>query len=207
MTDESTSTGAVTPEMPEGAEGTLAAAGTETVERTFSQADLDRIVQERLARERQKYADYGDLKAAAGKLRDIEEANKSEVERAREKAAAAEARATAAESESREVRVRAAIVAEAARKGVVDPDAAVALMDRSQLAFDDDGTPSNVAEAMDSLLTAKPYLAGGTRASADQGARSGSKVSSQDALRLLETDPAKFDELVRKGDIPKNIFG
>jgi hypothetical protein len=40
--------------------------GTEqNVEKTLSQADVDRIVKERLARERQKYADYDDLKAKA----------------------------------------------------------------------------------------------------------------------------------------------
>lgn len=33
--------------------------------RTFSQADLDRIVADRVARERAKYADYGDLKRKA----------------------------------------------------------------------------------------------------------------------------------------------
>lgn len=34
-------------------------------DKTLSQADVDRIVKERLARERQKYADYDDLKAKA----------------------------------------------------------------------------------------------------------------------------------------------
>lgn len=34
-------------------------------EKTLSQADVDRIVKERLARERQKYSDYDDLKAKA----------------------------------------------------------------------------------------------------------------------------------------------
>lgn len=34
-------------------------------EKTLSQADVDRIVQERLARERQKYADYDELKSKA----------------------------------------------------------------------------------------------------------------------------------------------
>lgn len=39
--------------------------GGQTADKTLSQADVDRIVQERLARERQKYADYDDLKAKA----------------------------------------------------------------------------------------------------------------------------------------------
>lgn len=38
----------------------------------FTQADVDRIVGERLAREREKFADYDDLKAAAGKATEFQ---------------------------------------------------------------------------------------------------------------------------------------
>lgn len=37
-----------------------------------TQEDLDKVIGARLAREREKYADYDDLKAAAGKLADAE---------------------------------------------------------------------------------------------------------------------------------------
>lgn len=40
---------------------------------TFTQADVERIVNERLARERKKYADYGDLKERASKAQTVEE--------------------------------------------------------------------------------------------------------------------------------------
>ena len=40
-----------------------------------SQADFDRIVQTRIERERAKFADYEDLKAAAGRVQDLEKAN------------------------------------------------------------------------------------------------------------------------------------
>lgn len=53
-------------------------------DKTFTQADLDRIVSERLTRERSKYADYDELKTKAGKLDEIEQANKTEVEKLRE---------------------------------------------------------------------------------------------------------------------------
>ena len=39
-----------------------------TTDQTFTQADLDRIVSERLQRERAKFADYDDLKAKAAGL-------------------------------------------------------------------------------------------------------------------------------------------
>lgn len=42
-------------------------------EQTFTQADVDRIVRERVQRERAKYADYDDLKAKAGQSTTLEE--------------------------------------------------------------------------------------------------------------------------------------
>lgn len=50
-----------------------------------------------------------------------------------------------------------------ARVGLVDAEAALALMDRSGIAVDGDGTVSGVKEALDALLAAKPYLAAGHR--------------------------------------------
>lgn len=66
--------------------------------RTLTQADIDRIVEDRLKRERAKFSDYDELKAKADKLAEIENANRSEAEKAAEKAAAAEKRAADAEA-------------------------------------------------------------------------------------------------------------
>lgn len=62
-------------------------------ERTFTQADLDRIVAERLQRERAKYPDYEVLKDKAAKFDSIEEASKSELQKATELAAKEKTRA------------------------------------------------------------------------------------------------------------------
>lgn len=60
-----------------------------------SQEELDRRIGERLKRERDKvagqFSDYEDLKAKAAKFDDIEQAQKSELERAKERADKAEA--------------------------------------------------------------------------------------------------------------------
>ena len=69
------------PENIEGVENT-AEAGNNT-EKKLTQAEVDRVVQERIAREREKFADYEDLKSRAEKLADIEEAQKSQTERER----------------------------------------------------------------------------------------------------------------------------
>jgi len=42
-------------------------------EQTFTQADLDRVVAERLAREREKFKDYGELKAKAEGAKTVEQ--------------------------------------------------------------------------------------------------------------------------------------
>ena len=51
-------------------------------ERTFTQAELDAIVGDRLKRERAKYADYDEFKAKAAKFDEAEEASKSELQKA-----------------------------------------------------------------------------------------------------------------------------
>lgn len=56
-----------------------------------TQADLDKIIGERVKRERDKYADVKDLRAKAAEFDKLTEANKSEVQKANDRAAAAEA--------------------------------------------------------------------------------------------------------------------
>jgi hypothetical protein len=62
----------------------------QTSTKTFTQADIDRIVAERVTREQKKYADYADLKKAAAKLAKIEDDQKTEVEKLGEQLSAAQ---------------------------------------------------------------------------------------------------------------------
>jgi hypothetical protein len=57
------------------------------------QADLDKIIGQRLGREKAKYADFDTYKASHERLQQIEDANKTELERLRERAEKAEAQA------------------------------------------------------------------------------------------------------------------
>jgi hypothetical protein len=76
-----------TPEKPE----PVAEKTTAPTEKTFTQAELDRIVGERLDRQKgqltSQYADYDDLKTASEQLREIKDAQKSEQEKANDKIA------------------------------------------------------------------------------------------------------------------------
>lgn len=71
-----------------------------------SQEELNKIISERVARERAKFADYSDLKSKAAKFDELDQASKTEQERLTERLAAAEARA--AEVEARALRLEVA---------------------------------------------------------------------------------------------------
>lgn len=132
-------------------------AATPASEKTFTQADLDKIVKERLQREREKHADYDQLKAAADKLKAIEDAQLSETERTQKKLAEAEAARLAAENERDNTKYESAIIAEAAKLNFNDPNDAVLLVDRSQLKIVD-GKVQGAPEAVKSLAESRKYL-------------------------------------------------
>ena len=68
-------------------EPTTPAAEGQQPERTFTQAEMNAIISDRLSRERSKYADYGDLKAKAQQFDAAQDAGKTELQKANEKAA------------------------------------------------------------------------------------------------------------------------
>lgn len=83
--------------------------GTETTNqepRTFTQEELDKIVQTRLLHEQKKYGDYEALKEKAAQLDAIKEANKTELQRATERAESLQAQidALTRQSELRDIR-------------------------------------------------------------------------------------------------------
>lgn len=67
------------------------------VTRTFTQADVDKIVQDRLARDRKDRADYDELKKKAEAYDAMAEAAKTDLEKATEKAVALQAKVDAYE--------------------------------------------------------------------------------------------------------------
>lgn len=64
-------------------------------ERTFTQSELNAIVADRLGREREKYQDYATLKEKADKYDAEQEASKTELQKATERAAALQAQVEA----------------------------------------------------------------------------------------------------------------
>ena len=78
----------------------------EAPERTFTQAEMNAIIADRLSRERAKYADYDALKEKADQFDAAQEAGKTELQKANERAAALQTQVDALTraNEVREVR-------------------------------------------------------------------------------------------------------
>ena len=75
-------------------------------EKKFSQADVNKAINERIARERSKFAGFEDLKAKAARLDELEEAQKTEQQKQADALAVAQKAAAAAAAET--VRYKAA---------------------------------------------------------------------------------------------------
>lgn len=119
--------------------------------RTFTQADIDKAVQDRLHRERQKFADYDELKAKV-------DAQKSEAEKAVEAARAEGAKEVASKYQKRlfEAEVR----SHAAALKFRDAGDALSVFGDSEGLVSDDGSVNGEAiqKRLSEIASQKPYL-------------------------------------------------
>jgi hypothetical protein len=141
---------------------------------------VDRIVQERLAREKAKYADYDKFKEDSEKLAEIESANQTELQKVQAQAAkdkedreAAERKVQEQQVESQALLRRSQVETAAIKAGAVDPADVHALLsardfkvkkDDKELAvtIGDDGQVTGVEEVVKAFLEEKPNLVGNT---------------------------------------------
>jgi hypothetical protein len=127
----------------------------------LTQAEVDRIVKDRVARERAKFADYDDVKARAAKFDEIDTANKTELEREKEARAAAETKATQASTTAERVAIRSAVIAAAAEAGALKPSDVVALLPKGAVTvtLTDDGEVEVVGaeEAVAAILKERQH--------------------------------------------------
>jgi hypothetical protein len=128
--------------------------------KTFTQEELDRIISERLQREREKYKDYDALKQKAAEFDKLQESQLSEQEKLQKRLAELEREKESWQRERQERTLKYETMLTASRLGIVDPEAAYRLLDLSKLEFAEDGTPKNLEQALKELIKAKPYLAG-----------------------------------------------
>ena len=138
--------------------------------RTFTQDELDAIVKDRVKRERKSWEQ---------KIKEEKEkAAMSEAERLKAEKEEAEKNATAAIERANQRLIRSEVIAQAAKLNIVDPDAALALMNKEDVKVEDDDTVTGVKKSLEALIKAKPYLVSTTstkKTGDDQGDDKGSK--------------------------------
>lgn len=139
--------------------------------KTFTQEEIDKIIAERIARERKKYADYEELKAKAleyeQKLEEQRLAELSEKERAEEIAKKYEEERNQyakqleeLQSTIREEKIRNAFITKAQAAGVAYIDDAYKLADLSKVEVGEDGTINGIDDVVKALVESKPFLVG-----------------------------------------------
>lgn len=145
--------------------------------RTFTQDELNVVVSDRLRREREKYADYDDLKAAKVRLDGIDQERLTELEKVQKRAADAEQERDLARQRAQDTAIRAALMMEAAKAGALHPEDAFQLADLGGVTLNDDGNVQGAVEAVAELLKGKRLvLKGRSAADLDAGAGGGDRT-------------------------------
>jgi hypothetical protein len=175
-------------------------AGDEKFQAITSQEELDRIVGRRLNKERARFADYDQLKDKAKKYDELDEQNKSELEKAQARAEAAEKAAADARDEAKATRLRSAVISEAVTQKAAKPDQVFRLIDASEFDLDDDGQPKNASAVVGAFLAENPHMVdGGTNGAGKQGADQGTRSGGKGDDQLTREDLAKMSpEAIRK---------
>lgn len=91
-------------------------------------------------------------------IADLQDKDKTDLEKANERVSTLERSLSAAVEGQKQTLIRMSVERTARTLGIIDEEAAFALMDRSGLEVSDDGTVTGVKEALEALLVAKPYL-------------------------------------------------
>ena len=177
--------------------------GQEQQERTFTQAELDRIVQERVARvKREAPPDYEDLRAKAAKLEELEAAQLSELEKAQKAREKAEAKAAEAIERANRRLVEAAIREAGVELRAVKPEHLPRLIDTESVTIGDDGQVTGAGEAVKAFLEANPEYVGSERPKpgpVDQGARGGGAVDQLTREDMSRMSPEEIDKAYNEG--------
>jgi len=155
------------PNLDAGDPGDSGAPPSGDASKTFTQEELDRIVGDRLARERSKLGDLDEIRRKAEEFDRLAEERKTELEKERDRASRETEERVRNEIEPawKKRLVRSEVRSIAAGK-LADPNDAISLLELEKFELDEDGNvdEEKVAKAIEKLLEAKPYLAAnGTR--------------------------------------------
>lgn len=204
MSEEETQAAEAAAQAAAAAAAAAAEEAAKATPKTFTQEELDRVLADRLKREREKYGDYEELKAKADRLKELEDADKDELTRAQERIGELEQGKTDAEKRAERILIRSAVLAEAAKQGAADPETVLALLKDAgtvggktpKVIIGDDDQVTGTQDAVTALLEAKKFLVGSRRPGPGDG---GARTTAPSEGDLSEVnDPAKVRELAKK---------
>ena len=132
--------------------------GESTAEPTYTQEQVNQMMGKTRREERGKYSDYGTLKERAAKADELEQAQLTEKERLEARVEQAEKNAQAADQRITEAMISSAIQVQAGQMGIIDPEAAFLLVDRTNIRYTAEAGTTGVEDALTQLLETKPYL-------------------------------------------------
>lgn len=160
--------------------------------RQFTQSDIERIAGRARAAERAKYADYDELKVRAEKADELERANMTEAQRKETMIAELQRKTIDAETKIAEMAINSDIRVRASQRGFVDPNDAVALINRSGIGYSDSTGVSGVADALAALMSAKAHLLTPNSHTPNINAHGGAAPPVAKALSPLEKEAARL---------------
>lgn len=134
-----------------------------------------------------------EAEALRQRIQEIEDAEKSDLDKANQRISEMEAKETERSEREQSLRLRLAASNLRDTLGIADVDLALAALDRSQVEYGDDGEPSNLSDVLAALLEAKPLLKGKARPKPpDVNAGEGGGDSAPPALTAEELEAAKM---------------
>lgn len=173
--NETSSTQGATPDVDPGATPTPASESA-TPQKPAAQsegtdarvAELERALKnatEERDRHRKKLSSYEESERKA------EEAKLSEIERVSKQYSELQSQHEAYVQQMQARIVRYEVEQQAVKLNIIDPDAAVRLLDLDELEYDESGAPTNADKLLEKLLKQKPYLAPSKQESPEPPAR------------------------------------
>ena len=127
------------------------------------QTQINRMQAQTKRETRQQFADYNDLKARAARADELEQEKLTDTEKMEARAVEAERKVADAQQQIASAMIASEVKIRASAMGIVDPDAAFVLLDRTNVRYDADSGVSGVDDALTNLIEAKPYLRSNNR--------------------------------------------
>lgn len=162
--------------------------------KTFTQAEIDAMIQARIARERDKYADYDDLKAKAeafeAEKRQREEAEMTEAEKARKEADELKAQLESLQQQREQDAINAAIEEALRKENVKYIEQAKRLADLTSVKYED-GKVVGIEDAVSNLLAESPFLKVEKQREIGEPSNTAPQKSDKSAQELLEAAAQK----------------